>query len=124
MVRLSSIQWKALLLLVVFAASFTVICHCAVATPSCSERSCCEKKTDHKPNDHGCQGMQAVKFNLLEKQAAASVHAGASPVVILADASLVLLTPPSRVIRPSLPDIWSYKHSPPDLLSLYQRFLI
>jgi hypothetical protein len=120
---MNSIQWKALLLLVVFAASFTVFCHCAVAGPH-SERSCCEKKADHKSNDHGCQGMQAVKFNLLEKQAAASVHAGALPVAILADAALVFSAPLSPVIRPSLPDTWSYKHSPPDLLSLYQRFLI
>jgi hypothetical protein len=124
MARMNSIQWKALLLLVVFTGSFTIFCHCANAASSSSERSCCEKKTDQKPNDHGCQGMQAVKFNLLEKQAAASVHAGASPVVILADAALVLLTPPSPVIRPSLPATWSRKHSPPDRLSLYQCFLI
>ena len=111
MARFSSIQWKALLLLVVFAASFTVICHCATAAPSC-----CEKKTDQKRNDHGCHGMQAVKFNLLEKQAAATVDAGALPVVILADAALVPSAPVFRVVRPFLPDIWSYKHSPPDLL--------
>ena len=124
MTGMSSIQWKALLLLVVFTASFTVFCHCATAAPACRERSCCEKKKEQAPNDHGCQGMQAVKFNLQEKQAAASVHADASPEVILGDAGLALSTPVFRVERPWLPDTWSYKHSPPDRLSLYQCFLI
>ncbi len=68
--------------------------------------------------------MQAVKFNLLEKQAAASIHAGASPVVILADAGVLLSAPVFRVDSPWLPSVWSSKHPPPDLLSLYQRFLI
>ena len=119
MARFGSLQWKALLLLSVFTANFTVFCHCATASPSC-----CEKKTNQKRNDHGCQGMQAVKFNLLEKQTAASIHAGASPVIILAQAALAPAVPVFRVVPPSLPSTWSSKHPPPDLLSLYQCFLI
>jgi hypothetical protein len=106
-------------MLVIFTASFTVFCHCATAAPSC-----CEKKTGQKRDDHGCQGMQAVKFNLLEKQAAASIHADASPVVILADAGVVPSTPVFHAERPRLPSTWSSKHPPPDRLSLYQCFLI
>jgi hypothetical protein len=75
------IRWKAFVMLVAFAASFTVFCHCEpVEAASCCKRSCCEKK---KKDDHGCQGMQAVKLNLQEKQAVAVFHVEAAPMVLV-----------------------------------------
>jgi hypothetical protein len=118
-------------MLVSFTASFTVFCHCETvatatttaatpATPSCCQRSGCEKKAPQK-DDHGCQGMQAVKLNLQDKQTAVAIHMAALPVIIL-----TTQTAPST----QLPDhqaivlTWPDRHSPPDRLSLYQCFMI
>ena len=126
---LSSIQWKALSLLLTFSISFTVFCHCAVAavapaTPSCCHHAC-QKKAPGGADDHGCQGMQAVKFNLLEKQTADPIHPAATPLTALVlwseqPVSIALI----QTERRKLPQQWSYKHSPPNRLSLYQCFLI
>jgi hypothetical protein len=116
---MSTIQWKAFFMLVSFAASFTVFCHCeTVAAASCRQRSCCEKKNK---DDHGCQGMQAVKFNLQDKQTAVAIHMAALPMISL---------PAQTAHSTRLPDhqpilrTWPDRHSPPDRHSLYQCFLI
>jgi len=105
------IYWKALLMLVVFTANYTVFCHCATAAKT---HCCCEKKT--KP----CNSSQAVKFNLLEKQVADQVHAAPLPVIEL------LIQPPvlqaTKQPSPATPN--NTKHPPPDILSLQQRLLI
>jgi hypothetical protein len=133
MPSLSSIQWKALSLLLTFSISFTVFCHCAgmaaaaavtPAAPSCCHHVC-QKKAPGQADDHGCQGMQAVKFNLLEKQTADPIHPAAAPLTALVlwieqPVSIALIQTEKR----KLPQQWSYKHSPPNLLSLYQCFLI
>jgi hypothetical protein len=124
-----TIQWKAFLMLVAFTVNFCVICHCAAkAAPGASHcHSCCGKKegksgqTDH----NGCQGMQAVKFNLLEKQVASAISSGEQPFIFLTHSFTVPVT--TGVIAGdilSLPDQWVYKHAPPDLRVLYQSFLI
>jgi hypothetical protein len=133
MPRLSSIQWKALLLLVTFTTSFTVFCHCAgtatmaAAMPGC-HRSCCEKpptKPEH-PQHNDCQGMQAVQFHLLEKQAADPIHAAPAPftALFLWNEDQPVRLAPVYTGHGKLPQQWSYRHSPPDLLSLYQCFLV
>ena len=124
MVKQRFIRWKALIMLVSFAASFTVFCHCetaaaATATASCCQRPGCEK---NKMDDHGCQGMQAVKLNLQDKQAAATFHLEALPMALM-DRGV-----DDRVLavreRKRFSAFWSYKHSPPDRQSFYQCFLI
>jgi hypothetical protein len=113
------IQWKAFVMLVAFAASFTVFCHCeTVVAASCSQRSCCEKK---KKDDHGCQGMQAVKLNLQEKQAVASFHLAALPMTLVERG----VGKRNGALRPKkvCSDSWAYELSP-NRQSLYQCFLI
>jgi hypothetical protein len=115
------IQWKALLMLVAFTANFTVFCHCAAN--AAAHACCCEKKAPSKSpksSPEGCNGMQAVKFNLLEKQVAAHIDLAPTPV-------FALPLPPLRLVTAPLPTrattCWP-KHPPPDILVLQQRFLI
>lgn len=114
-------------MLVSFSISFTIFCHCAAMAAVAAPAHCqhCHKKAPKQHDDSGCQGMQAVKFNLLEKQTADTIQAAPPPLVaLIARAqfpwSLSLV---SAEIRKH-PGQWSYKHSPPDRQSLYQRFLI
>jgi hypothetical protein len=110
-------------MLVSFTASFTVFCHCettaaAMTTASCCKRSCCEKK---KKDDHGCQGMQAVKLNLQDKQAAAAFHLEVLPMVLVergVDERVCTLR-----TKHVYPDFLSYKLCP-DRQSFYKCFLI
>jgi hypothetical protein len=116
-------RWKALIMLLSFTASFTVFCHCetaaaATASASCCQRSCGEKK---KKDDHGCQGMQAVKLNLQDKQAAVAIHMAAIPMILLPTQTAPSIHLPDR--QP-IPQTWPDRHSPPDRHSLYQCFLI
>ncbi|HXB06957.1 MAG TPA: hypothetical protein VNW04_07575 [Puia sp.] len=106
-----SIWAKALLMLVVFTASFTVFCHCATAQKhSC----CCEKKT--KP----CHSAESVKFNLAEKQLAD--HIQAAPLAIMAIVIRHPLAQPAKLPTPAT--LNRAKHPPPDLLTIQQRLLI
>jgi hypothetical protein len=107
-----TIQWKALLMLVVFAANFTVFCHCAAAAQKHS--CCCEKKS--KP----CNSGQSIQFNLVEKQLADQIQAAPLPVIELLIEQP--LSEPTKTPTPSTPD--TVKHPPPDLLILQQRLLI
>lgn len=111
-------------MLVSFAASFTVFCHCetAAAAAPCCQRSCCEKKPEQKKTDHGCQGMQAVKLNLQEKQMATAIHMAPIPMVVLPMTQIahVRQLSEAKALSPAWPD----RHSPPDRQSLYQCFLI
>ena len=127
-----TIQWKAFLMLVVFTVNFCVVCHCAAnAAPRGlgHHHTCCEKSASGNQSDNesknDCSGMQAVKFNLLEKQVSSPIHSGEQPVLLIAHiysiaAPVFLTTSGSR----RLPDEWAYKHAPPDRQALYQSFLI
>ena len=147
MLKLKIIQWKALSLLIIFTANFSVVCHCSTSAAtlafpqqnSCCEsqsrhdgrHSCCQqhghavaKSTSHRSCDDkgGCPATHALKFNLSEKQVPASVHPGPLfaaliPEHFIAPASIALPTT-SRECQ------YLHKHSPPDLQALYQRFLI
>lgn len=124
-----TIQWKALvqlralLMLTVFAFNFMVICHCHAGVRT-AEPTCCAKKGTKPPcnDDNGCSGVQAVKFNLLEKQA--------SPPIELSPLYAIVLTKEEPVLqneagfRQVFPDKAFYTGSPPDLQSLYQCFRI
>ena len=131
-----TIQWKAFLMLVVFTVNFCVVCHCAAnAVPrgSTHHHTCCEKPASKYDNRHesrgespgDCSGMQAVKFNLLEKQVSSPIHSGEQPVLLITHIysiiTPVLLTTVGSL---RLPDEWAYKHAPPDRQALYQSFLI
>ena len=135
MSRLLDIRWKVMLMLVAFTVNFCVICHCAAAAVPVRGwhcHACCggsgsdsgarEKKGKE---GHGCQGMQAVKFNLLEKQVSSPISSGEQPVMLISFNYSVLV--PDRLVADGsnvTADQWVYRHSPPDLQVLYQRFLI
>ena len=122
MTKLRAVRWKAWIMLLSFTASFTVFCHCETMAPavaaSCCQRPCCEKK---KKDDHGCQGMQAVKLNLQDKQTAVAIHMATLPVIILPTQTAPSIQLPDR--QPILQH-WPDRHSPPDRHSLYQCFII
>jgi hypothetical protein len=130
-------KWNALLMLTAFTANFAVFCHCnearAEAAPAASSppvHSCCEKTskscagTPDPASPLGCQGMQAMKFNLLEKQLTATIHPAAPPVISVIYAYVVLPAIPSTAKKTIPYECGANKHAPPDLLALYQRFLI
>ena len=141
-------KWNALLMLTAFSANFAVFCHCNEASataaaassspdlPSSCEHSsppvhpCCEKKArsctgaPDPGSPLGCHGMQAMKFNLLEKQLTATIHPAAPPVISVIFAYVVLPAIPSTAKKAIPYERGANKHAPPDLLALYQRFLI
>lgn len=127
MPKINAIQVKALFMLVTFTASFTVFCHCAKAAAAAAATCCCKKmatgrKAGQKDN-RSCQGMQAVKLNLQEKQTADNILVAPAPLTALP----VSPEPPGLILRRTenrQPQQWAYKHSPPDRLSLFQCFLI
>jgi hypothetical protein len=151
MLKLKIIQWKALSLLIIFTANFCVVCHCsASAAPVASSHrdSCCESQS-HQAGDHsccqqhrhgaakgpdqkashrscddkgGCPATHALKFNLLEKQVAASVHPGPLFAALVTHLFFVPASTSLSTISRECP--YLHKHSPPDLQALYQRFLI
>ncbi|MDO6432513.1 hypothetical protein Q4E93_18050 [Flavitalea sp. BT771] len=119
-----TIQWKALLMLTVFAANFLVVCHCS-ARAAAPHQSCCSKAENKPPckDDKGCSGMHAVKFNLKEKQASAKIDV--QPLyAIVHTHDWVIASSAGHDIRKSFRHRWPPRYSPPDLLSLYQCFLI
>ncbi|WP_188931516.1 hypothetical protein [Puia dinghuensis] len=114
--RTRNIYWKALLMLVVFTANFTVFCHCATAAKV--HCCCCDAKKSGKSKP--CHSHQAVKFNLLEKQIADQVQAAPLPVIeLLIQRPVLPLTELPAATTTSNP-----RHPPPDILALQQRFLI
>jgi len=144
MSNLLAIRLNSLFLLTIFAANLYGVCHCsnmdiriaqARATQT-HKMSCCDdhratgKTHDDKPTpcsgNDGCGGTHAVKFSLLDKQAAEpfSLH----PIVAVAFVHHFIISPDNAVFTGPAQDRidtqWRHKHSPPDLQSLYQRFLI
>jgi hypothetical protein len=129
-------KWNALLMLTAFTANFVVFCHCsdagatAAAASSSPVHPCCEKKTKSctGPTDPGsplgCHGMQAMKFNLLEKQITAIIHPAAPPIISVIYDYAVLPAAPSTAKKAIHKERGANKHAPPDLLALHQRFLI
>jgi len=131
MIDFKTIQGKALLLLITFVSNFFVVCHCqASEMPMASHRhSCCCKENTSvvPPSHHGsdeCPATHSVKFNLLEKQVAPTFLAGAPTVAMIAGHFVLAVRRGFVVNESSFRRIYFYKHSPPDLPSLYQRFLI
>ena len=117
-----TIRWKALLMLTVFAANFLVVCHCSARAEG---HACCVKKEQKAPckDDGGCTGTHAVKFNLAEKQAASKIEIDPYYALMYAPQP-VLIAPPADEINYLCPQKWPPRYSPPDLLSLYQCYLI
>jgi hypothetical protein len=125
------IRSKALLMLVVFAANFYTVCHCApVVSPH--RHSCCGDRSQEKtanpkntvPCKDGCTHAHSIKFNLLEKQTSAPVgvyppFTAVLPAFVMpaGDLSAVLL--PSSIQKERF-----RRHIPPDRLAFYQCFLI
>jgi hypothetical protein len=130
MTGIKAIQGKALLLLVTFISNFFVVCHCqAHEAPAVMHHSCCcgeKAATAHHPahDDSDCPATHAVKFNLLEKQAASTLFAAAPMVAVLAEHFIVAVNGGFAKDEAPFRKIYFYKHSPPDFQSLYQRFLI
>ena len=67
--------------------------------------------------------MQAVRFNLAEKEVASPIAPGEPPVIFLTfDYVEVPVATVEKGFRRN--DWWVYKYGPPDLQVLYSRFLI
>lgn len=126
---LKAMQWKALILLTVFAANLYAVCHChhrAMSKPVAI--SCCAAKHTQSddpdcPNKNGCQNDRSIKFSLLDKQTVEKISLNPVyiPAVVITAPQTQLTTRPTPVA--GWPE-WKYKHAPPDWQSLYQRFLI
>jgi hypothetical protein len=122
------IRIKALLLSVIFTGNFLIVCHCSASATApgmamTRQHCCCPQKTRPCKGDSDCAGNRAVKFNLVEKKAPASVQLGAPdfipvsrdfwcPVAGRQGEKRSDFFPP-----PSL-------HSPPDRLAFYHCYLI
>jgi len=130
-------KWNVLLMLTAFTANFAVFCHCnearAEAAPAASSspvHTCCEKTTrscagtPDPASPLGCHGMQAMKFNLLEKQLTASIHPAAPPVISVIYDFAVLPAIPPTAKKTIHREGGANKHAPPDILAFYQQFLI
>jgi hypothetical protein len=131
MTGFKTIQGKALLLLITFVSNFFVVCHCqAHEAPTATHRQscCCKENASAVPHSHHdgdeCPATHSVKFNLLEKQVASTFLAGAPMVAVIAGHFILAVNGGFVVNEASFRKIYFYKHSPPDLQSLYQRFLI
>jgi hypothetical protein len=123
-------------MLTAFTANFAVFCHCNVASATTAAASsspvhpCCEKKakgctgTPDPGSSSGCHGMQAIKFNLLEKQLTATIHPAAPPTIDVISGYAVLPAIPATAKKAIPHERGANKHAPPDLLAFYQRFLI
>ena len=124
---------KALFMLVVFAANFYTICHCAplVSHATLPQHACCMHKQPSPDNNvprnkDGCTHNHSIKFNLLEKQTARPI---ALHTVSMAphssDAVIPVITLTTHFPgRTSFDDRRLRRYVPPDRLALYQLFLI
>jgi len=148
MSNLIAIKLKALFMLTVFAANFYNICHCRHMVISnsnlpvfngikgheetqdcdgdhCSDKTCTD---NHKPcnEKNGCCGTHAIKFSLLEKQVAEQITLHPLFAVAFTQHFIISIDiiPLSGNTEGRIEQEWLHKHSPPDLQSLYQRFLI
>jgi hypothetical protein len=111
-----------MLMLTVFAANFLVVCHCSARA---ERHTCCVKKEQKAPckDDGGCTGTHAVKFNLTEKQASSKIQIDPLYAVMHAPQPVLIVSPAEEIFYPC-PRKRPARYSPPDLLSLYQCFLI
>lgn len=119
-----TIQYKALLMLTVFAANFFIVCNCSARpVQPAGHSSCCAQKQEKPPCKDGkeCGGMHAVKFNLLEKQAAKEMIYWPPAYTIVH--TLQWKVPIERV-RMKYVGLLSYKQPHPDYQALFQCFLI
>ncbi|HTI92829.1 MAG TPA: hypothetical protein VL727_19665 [Puia sp.] len=149
MANFIAIKLKALFMLTVFAANFYSVCHCrhlAISNSNlpvafdgikghekdqdcdhdhCSDKTCAD---NHKPCNEkdGCCGTHAIKFSQQEKQAAEQITL--QPLFVAAFTRHFIM--PLDILLLScnreggIEQEWLHKHSPPDLQSLYQRYLI
>jgi hypothetical protein len=131
MIGFKTIQGKALLLLITFVSNFFVVCHCSAhEAPAVTPRHscCCRENASTLPHSHHegdeCPATHSVKFNLLEKQVASTFFAGAPMVAVIAGRFVVAVNSGLAMSETPFRKIYLYKHSPPDLQSLHQRYLI
>jgi hypothetical protein len=126
-----TIRIKALFLLAVFAGNFFVVCRCSAAMASSAlmrmnpvHAHCrCQKKTLPCKDKKDCSGMQAVKFNLLEKKAAAKIRVG--PVnAVQVTRGYFISGVEGRPVQSNAFSCYLSPHAPPDRLAFYRRYLI
>jgi hypothetical protein len=123
----------------IFTGNFLVICHCsadaAVPAPSgamhrhcyCNDRLAAGSSAaaEHPCKDkNSCPGTQAVKFNLSEKQVAAAVHAGPLFATLITRDVMIPVLVGHAIAAQKYQQQDVSKHSPPDLLAFFHRFLI
>jgi hypothetical protein len=128
-----TIRIKALFLTAIFAGNFFAVCRCsgeAAAAPSVfmgmngkHAHCCCRQKTPPCKDAKRCPGMRAIKFNLLEKKAAATVQLSAVGATVLTP-EYVVPEVEGRLAQRSASSSYLPPNSPPDRLALYQCYLI
>lgn len=124
-----TIRIKAFLLTAIFAGNFLVVCHCSASdagpsVPAPVPDGCCCKKSHPCKEPKRCPGTQAVKFNLLEKKAAAEVQLGPNDGV-----PVTRVYGPAAAVRGGTDCRGSSAflmplHAPPDRLALYHFYLV
>jgi hypothetical protein len=84
---------------------------------------CCRQKTPPCKSAKGCPGMQAVKFNLLEKKAAATVRLNMVDAMVVSP-EFVVPAVEGGLAQRNASSCYLPPHAPPDRLALYQCYLI
>jgi hypothetical protein len=123
-----TIRIKALLLSAIFTGNFLVVCHCSAAAGSSATAGmhgycCCHQKARPCREKNRCPGTQAVKFNLMEKKAAATVHLSPADATVITRGYAVPAVG-GRAVRHNASSINLPPHAPPDRLALYHCYLI
>jgi hypothetical protein len=123
-----TIRIKALLLSTIFTGNFLVVCHCSAAAGSSTSAGmrghcCCHQKARPCREKNRCPGTQAVKFNLMEKKAAATVHLSPADVTVITR-DYVVRAVGGWAGRHNASSIDLPPHEPPDRLALYHCYLI
>jgi hypothetical protein len=135
MIDLTTIKLKALFTVVVFTANLFAVCHCSEGTPvtGASKHSCCEAKQGGSnetcakhpcnPKDGCCESK--AEFNSLDRQTCEKLDLNRMITVTLPDDFIktIHLAQDPNAKRALHQDQLLY-YSPPDLQTLYQRFLI
>jgi hypothetical protein len=126
-----TIRLKAFFLSAIFTGNFLVVCRCSAGAVGSSDlvcmggvhtHCCCHQKAMPCRRKKGCPGTEAVKFNLLEKKAAAKVRV--SPADMMLTPGYIVPATEGRLVQVNTSFCPLPPYPPPDRLALYRCYLI
>ena len=126
-----TIRLKAFFLSAIFTGNFLVVCRCSAGAVGSSDlvrmgaihmHCCCRQKAMPCKDKKSCPGTQAVKFNLLEKKAAATVQV--SPADGMVKLRYIVPAIEGRLVQVNTSFCPLPPYPPPDRLALYRCYLI